>query len=151
MSELEPLEAYCAGLLSNLQPSSRIQLARQIANTLRRSNAQTIADQKNPDGTPFEPRKSQKLSAKKGRIRRKMFTKMRTNRLLKTHATSDSAVVQFASQVQRIAEVHHHGLRDKVNRRRSNLEVKYPERKLLGITQHGIDQVETLVINHLAR
>jgi phage virion morphogenesis protein len=151
MNDLAPLDAYCAALLANLQPSSRRQLARQIATSLRSSGAKRISAQQNPDGSPFEPRKPQKLRSKKGRIRRTMFAKMRTNRFLKTEASPDSAVVTFADQVQRIAQVHQLGLRDKVNRRRSNIEVQYPERKLLGLTDADVALVEDLVLAHLAR
>jgi len=150
MSELDPLEAYCSALLANLQPSARRQLAREIGTGLRASNAKRIAAQRNPDGSPYEPRKSQTLRRKKGGIRRGMFAKMRTSRYLKMQASSESAVIKFAGEVERIAEVHHYGLRDKVNRRRS-LEVQYPERKLIGIPAGDISLVEDLVIEHLSR
>ncbi len=151
MSDLEPLDAWCAGLLTSLQPSARRQLARQIANGVRTNQAKRITAQLNPDGSAYEPRKPQKLRKKKGGIRRGMFAKMRTTRFLKTSSSPDSVVIQFASQVQRMAEVHHYGLRDKVNRRRSNLEAQYPARELLGITGADIDLVEELVLSHLAR
>jgi len=150
MSDLAPLDAYCSALLANLQPSARRQLARQIAAGLRTANAKRIAAQQNPDGSPYEPRKQQKLRKKKGSIRRTMFAKMRTARLLKTAATPEGAFVQFSAQVQRMAEVHHYGLRDKVNRRRGP-EVQYPARELLGITSADIELVESLSLAHLAR
>lgn len=150
MSELEPLDAWCSGMLANLQPAARRQLARQIAASLRTNNAKRIAAQKNPDGSAYESRKPQKLRNKKGSIRRGMFAKMRTARFLKTEASQDGAVVKFVASVQRMAEVHHYGLRDKVNRRR-NLEVQYPVRELLGITESEVQLVEDLVLDHLAR
>lgn len=151
MSDLAPLESWCAGLLGNLQPSARRGLAREIATALRTGQTQRIAAQRNPDGSAYEPRKPQtKLRTKKGRIRRTMFSKLRTARLLKTAVTPESAVVQFAAQVQRIAEVHHYGLRDKVNRRRGP-EVQYPARELLGLTDAEAALVESLVLKHLAR
>jgi phage virion morphogenesis protein len=79
-----------------------------------------------------------------------MFAKLRTSKFLKTEVSPESAVVTFSDEVQRIANVHQHGLRDKVNRRR-NLETDYPERKLLGITHTDVLLVKELVINHLAR
>lgn len=151
MNELEPISAYCDALLGNLEPSSRRQLARQIAARLRPSQAKRIAAQLNPDGSAFEPRKEQKLRSKKGRIRRTMFAKIRTNRFLKAESSADSATVTFADEVQRIANVHQRGLRDKVNRRRSNLEVQYARRELIGFTDADIDLVEELTLSHLAR
>ncbi|MDI8978176.1 phage virion morphogenesis protein, partial [Salmonella enterica subsp. enterica serovar Lubbock] len=41
--------------------------------------------------------------SKKGRIKRQMFTKLRTKKYLKTAASTDSASVQFEGKVQRIA------------------------------------------------
>lgn len=151
MSELAPLEAYCSGLLASLQPSSRRELTRLIATRLRTNQAKRIAAQRNPDGSPYAPRKPQKLRGKKGRIRRSMFAKMRTARFLKTETSPDTAVVTFAAEVQRIAQVHHYGLRDKVNRRRGNLEADYPARELVGITRDEVSLVEELVLEHLAR
>lgn len=151
MSDLAPLDAYCSALLDNLQPAARRELARQIATQVRANQAKRIAAQLNPDGSAFEPRKAQKLRSKKGRIRRTMFAKMRLARWLKMQTNSDSAVITFADQVQRIAQVHQRGLRDKVNRRRNNLEVQYAQRELLGITDSDIALVEDLVISHLAR
>lgn len=60
-----------------------------------------------------------------------MFAKLRTAKYLKTAASADTASVQFAGQVQRIAQVHHYGLRDRVSRR--GPEVQYTERRLLGV------------------
>ena len=149
MSDLAPLDAYCSALLASLQPAARRQLARQIAAGIRTSQAKRIAAQLNPDGSAFAPRKPQKLRNKKGSIRRTMFAKLRTTKYLKTEASPNAAVISFAGQVQRIAQVHQFGLRDKVNRRR-NLEADYPARELLGITHSDVALVEELVLSHLA-
>ncbi|ECN4641737.1 phage virion morphogenesis protein, partial [Salmonella enterica subsp. enterica serovar Enteritidis] len=45
--------------------------------------------------------------------------------------STDSASVQFEGKVQRIARVHHYGLRDRVSRK--GPEVRYAERRLLGV------------------
>ncbi|EPV9368360.1 phage virion morphogenesis protein, partial [Salmonella enterica] len=55
----------------------------------------------------------------------------RTTKYLKTAASADSACVQFDGKVQRIARVHHYGLRDRVSRK--GPEVRYAERRLLGV------------------
>ncbi len=68
-----------------------------------------------------------------------MFTKLRTTKYLKTAASADSASVQFEGKVQRIARVHHYGLRDRISRR--GPEVRYAERRLLGVN----DDVETVI------
>ncbi|MCP6525062.1 phage virion morphogenesis protein, partial [Klebsiella pneumoniae] len=58
---------------------------------------------------------------------------LRTTKYLKTAASADSASVQFEGKVQRIARVHHYGLRDRVSRK--GPEVRYAERRLLGIAE----------------
>lgn len=75
---------------------------------------------------------------KTGRIRRQMFAKLRTAKYLKAVASPDSASVEFEGRVQRIARVHHYGLRDRVSRR--GPEVQYSQRRLLGIN----DEVEDI-------
>lgn len=55
---------WADGLLAKLSPGQRTQLAREIARSLRQSQSQRIAAQKNPDGSPFAPRKLQLRSKK---------------------------------------------------------------------------------------
>ncbi|MCK7117106.1 phage virion morphogenesis protein [Enterobacter bugandensis] len=129
MDDLQRVDDWLAALLANLEPAARNRMMRQLAQELRRSQQQNIRLQRNPDGTVFEPRRVTARS-KKGRIKRQMFTKLRTTKYLMAAATADSASVQFANKVQRIARVHHYGLRDRVNK--SNYKVKYPQRNLLG-------------------
>lgn len=153
MNALAPLDAWCGALLGRITPAERRTLARRIAADLRASQAKRIAAQTNPDGTPYAPRKS-RLRARRGAIRakarRQMFSRLRTAKWMKTEATPEMAVVTFAAQVQRIAQVHQHGLRDKVNRR-GGPEVQYPERQLLGLTPQEIEAVGDAVLALLAR
>ncbi|ECP4387217.1 TPA: phage virion morphogenesis protein [Salmonella enterica] len=137
MDDLQRVDDWLAALLANLEPAARNRMMRQLAQELRRSQQQNIRLQRNPDGTTFEPRRVTARS-KKGRIKRQMFAKLRTTKYLKTAATADSASVQFDGKVQRIARVHHYGLRDRVSRK--GPEVRYAERRLLGVN----DEVETL-------
>ncbi|WP_072263219.1 phage virion morphogenesis protein, partial [Enterobacter asburiae] len=135
---------WLAALLANLEPAARNRMMRQLAQELRRSQQQNIRLQRNPDGTAFEARRVTARS-KKGRIKRQMFAKLRTTKYLKTAATADSASVQFDGKVQRIARVHHYGLRDRV--RRNGPEARYPARRLLGVN----DEVETITRDTLLR
>ncbi|HDR2538776.1 TPA: phage virion morphogenesis protein [Enterobacter ludwigii] len=129
MDDLQRVDDWLEALLANLEPAARNRMMRQLAQELRRSQQQNIRLQRNPDGTGFESRRVTARS-KKGRIKRQMFAKLRTTKYLKTAATADSASVQFDGKVQRIARVHHYGLRDRV--RRNGPEVRYPARRLLG-------------------
>lgn len=129
MDDLQRVDDWLEALLANLEPAARNRMMRQLAQELRRSQQQNIRLQRNPDGTGFESRRVTARS-KKGRIKRQMFAKLRTTKYLKTAATADSASVQFDGKVQRIARVHHYGLRDRV--RRNGPQVRYPARRLLG-------------------
>lgn len=144
MDDLQRVDDWLAALLANLEPAARNRMMRQLAQELRRSQQQNIRLQRNPDGTTFEPRRVTARS-KKGRIKRQMFAKLRTTKYLKTAATADSASVQFEGKVQRIARVHHYGLRDRV--RRNGPDARYPARRLLGVN----DEVETITRDTLLR
>lgn len=144
MDDLQRVDDWLTALLANLEPAARNRMMRQLAQELRRSQQQNIRLQRNPDGTAFEARRVTARS-KKGRIKRQMFAKLRTTKYLKTAATADSASVQFDGKVQRIARVHHYGLRDRV--RRNGPEARYPARRLLGVN----DEVETITRDTLLR
>lgn len=137
MDNLHKVDEWLAALLANLEPAARQRMMRELAQELRRNQQNNIRLQRNPDGSGYEPRKV-KARTKKGRIKRHMFSKLHTAKYLKTAACADSASVQFAGEVQRIARVHHYGLRDRVSRK--GPEVRYAVRKLLGVSE----EVETL-------
>ncbi|EHN8761065.1 phage virion morphogenesis protein [Enterobacter asburiae] len=148
MDDLQRVDDWLAALLANLEPAARNRMMRQLAQELRRSQQQNIRMQRNPDGTTFEPRRVTARS-KKGRIKRQMFAKLRTTKYLKTAATADSASVQFDGKVQRIARVHHYGLRDRV--RRNGPKVQYPERRLLGYNLESERLITDVIFDWLNR
>ncbi|MEG9306330.1 phage virion morphogenesis protein [Klebsiella pneumoniae] len=130
MAELQEVDAWLDALLAGLEPAARKRMMRELAQQLRRSQQKNIRMQRNPDGTAYEPRRVT-ARTKQDRIRRQMFAKLRTTKYLKAVASQNSASVEFESRVQRIARVHHYGLRDRVSRK--GPEVKYAERRLLGL------------------
>lgn len=146
MSGLHALDAYLAGLLAKLDAPQRRLLARAIAVELRRRQAARIAAQRNPDGSPYVPRKPQ-LRHKRGGIRRAMFSRLRMARYLKAQADPNTAVVTFAGTAQRIATVHHFGLHDRINK--NGLMAQYPARELLGLDAADIDAVTEMVVRHI--
>ncbi|MGM7873485.1 phage virion morphogenesis protein [Yersinia enterocolitica] len=137
MNELKPFDDALAGLIASLTPKARKALAVSIAKRLRTSQQQRIKRQQAPDGTPYAARKSQPLRKPRGRIKREMFAKLRTARYMKANSSPDGAVVEFAGRVERMAAVHHFGLRDRPNVH--SKDVQYEKRELLGITK--IDQM----------
>jgi phage virion morphogenesis protein len=146
VSGLYELDAYLAGLLAKLDAPQRRVLARAVAVELRRRQSARIAAQRNPDGTAYEPRKPQ-LRHKRGGIRRAMFTRLRMAKWLKAEADPNAAVVTFAGSAQRIAAVHHFGLRDRVNK--NGLTAQYPARALLGLAPEDVSAITDTVLNFL--
>ncbi|NSX15621.1 bacteriophage P2 Tail completion protein GPS [Cupriavidus taiwanensis] len=146
MNDFRTLEAWAGALLSNLEAPGQRALARAVATEMRRRQGARIAEQRNPDGSAYEPRKPQ-LRLRPGRVRRAMFARLRTTRFLKMETSPGAAVVTFVGRAQRIAAVHQFGLRDRVNR--AGLEVAYPQRELLGFDDADVDRITDLVLAHL--
>lgn len=92
---LHALEDWAGVLLARLEPGARRQLNQQIGRELRRSQQQRVASQRNPDGTPYAPRKPRKLRGKVGRIKRQMFTKLRQAAHLKLRSTPDAIAINY--------------------------------------------------------
>ena len=154
MSEdLEAVEDWVGGLIANLEPPARRQLARAVSIDLRRESSERIAAQKNPDGSSFAPRKAQPLRAKRGRIKRRaagMFAKLRRPAFLRADATENEAAVGFPNAlISRIARVHQEGLRDKVSRKPGAPTATYPARVLLGFNDQTRQRILDTVMKHL--
>ncbi|MBT1869331.1 phage virion morphogenesis protein [Enterobacter mori] len=143
MDNLHKVDEWLAALLANLEPAARQRMMREMAQELRRNQQNNIRLQRNPDGTGYEPRRGT-ARTKKGRIKRQMFAKLRTAKYLKTASTADSSSVEFAGKVQRIARVHHYGLRDQV--RNKGPIVKYTERRLLGWGGESKNAVKDIIL-----
>ncbi|WP_320731615.1 phage virion morphogenesis protein [Enterobacter roggenkampii] len=144
MNEFKPFDDRLNGLIAALSPAARRKLAGEIAKELRKSQQQRIKLQKAPNGSPYQARKRQPLRAKTGRIKRAMFQKLRTSRYMKATGRENSAVVEFTGKVQRIARIHHYGLKDRPNLYSQG--VQYAERQLLGLNQSEKMLIEALVI-----
>ncbi|RLM12570.1 phage virion morphogenesis protein [Gibbsiella quercinecans] len=154
MSELIKIDAWLAALAAQLSPAERKKLTRQWASELRKRQRQQISQQRNPDGTPYTPRKPQEAKGRKkiGRVRRKMFSKLQTTRFMKVASSQNDAVVFFAGPVQRIARVHHYGLRERIYQRgKRGPQVKYDARELLGLNDGAIASIGDILIDHLSK
>jgi phage virion morphogenesis protein len=146
--DLRALEDWAGALLSRLGPSERRQLNQGIARELRRSQQQRIAAQRNPDGSAFAARKPRDLRGKKGRIKRKMFTKLRQARYLKLQSDANSIAISFLGRAARLARVHQYGLRDRPGK--GAPDVQYARRELLGLTAADLELIRTRLLDHLA-
>ncbi|WLS77151.1 phage virion morphogenesis protein [Erwinia pyri] len=149
MSELQAFDDRLSALINNLSPQPRKQMAAAITKRLRASQQQNIKRQQAPDGTPFKPRKRQPLRSKKGRVKREMFAKLRTAKYLKAKGNSDDAAAQFAGNVQRMARVHHCGLRDRATK--GGKEVQYDARTLLGYRNEDLNMIEEIIFTTLSK
>ncbi|HBY4297364.1 TPA: phage virion morphogenesis protein [Klebsiella pneumoniae] len=149
MNDFKPFEDKLAGLIAALSPAGRRRMTADIAKKLRQRQQQRIKSQKAPDGSPFVPRKRQPVRAKKGRIKREMFVKLRTNRYMKASGGDSAAVVEFTGKVQRIARAHQFGLKDKPTVYSAN--VPYPKRVLLGFNNVERCLVEEIIAHHLVK
>lgn len=149
MDDLSAIEDWASSLLAQLQPTARRAVAADIGRELRRSQQARIKDQRNPDGTPYDPRKP-KLRAKAGRIKRRaMFAKLRTSTYLKVEATSSGLAVGFAGRVAAVARVHQDGESAPV--RPGGPRYKYPVRQLLGFTAAEREMIRDKLLAHLTQ
>lgn len=144
MSGLQLVNDRLEALISSLSAPVRKEMARTIAKKLHASQQQNIKRQQAPDGTPFKPRKTQPVRSKKGRIKREMFVKLRTAKYMTTQASPNEAVIEFTGNVQRMARVHHYGLRDRPSRKGN--EVQYEARPLMGISGKDMQMIENEIL-----
>lgn len=143
---LHALEDWAGALLAKLEPGARRQLNQQLGRELRRNQQKRLATQRNPDGTPFAPRK---LRAKAGRIKRQMFSKLRQAKHLRLQSSADAIAIGFMGRVARIARVHQYGLRDRPER--GQADVQYDRRELLGFTHADLELIRDRLLEHLTR
>lgn len=141
MDNLQQVDAWLAALLNQLEPAQRSRMLREVARDVRKIQQTNITAQRAPDGTAWEPKRVT-ARTKKGRIRRKMFTKLKTAKYLKAQANANQAEVSFTGQVQRLARVHHYGLREKIHSR----SIRYTSRKLLGFNSGSISVISEKLI-----
>lgn len=136
VNDLSALEHWAGALLARLSPAARRAALRDVARALRQAQKARIAAQRNSDGTPYAPRKARagpkRLRNKRGRIKRTMFAKLRTARLMRTEVSEHELAVGFVGRVSRIARVHQFGKRERVAPR--GPYYRYPARVLLGLT-----------------
>ncbi|MBK0062621.1 MULTISPECIES: phage virion morphogenesis protein [unclassified Acinetobacter] len=150
MAEMQALLDHLGGLLNQLSDQEKRKLSLAIGRKLRKSQSARITNQQNPDGSSYQPRKNQKLRDKKGRIKNKMFTRIKLARFMKLKQEPQGVGLGFMGNVAFIAQVHQFGLRDRVRRKKNSPVVKYPTRELLGFTSDEINMIENDVLNHVA-
>lgn len=149
MADELSLDSWLEPLIAKLNIRQRRQLLRKIGTEMRRRTAERIAAQRNPDATPFVPRKAQPAwRQKQGRIKRSaMFGRIRKPAFLKMQSTDNEAAVGFAGRTGRIAKAHQFGLRDKVSPNGKSYD--YPKRELLGFGEHDRQWITNMIMDFL--
>lgn len=142
--DLTALETWLNPLLAKLEPQERTKLAREAAREIRKNQTKRITAQKNPDGSAFEKRKPRDLRGKQGRIKKKMFMKLKMARYLKAQGSEQAVTVGFTGRIARIARVHQYGLKDRAER--GAPEVRYAKRELLGLMDEDLEVIRSLLI-----
>lgn len=151
MATVQEIQGKLTALVNNLSPQARRQLARNIGQALRKSQSARIAQQQNPDGSAFEPRKPRKnFRQKQGRIKRRaMFAKLRTAKHLKVRSNGNEVLVGFNGSSAAIAAVHQYGLRSSPSKNK-DFKVQYAQRELLGFSENDLEIIEDLIIEQLS-
>ena len=68
---------------------------------------------------------------------------------MKASGRNDTTVVEFTGKVQRIAQIHQLGLKDRPNPHAQS--VQYPERQLLEFSLENIKAIEMLFIRYVSK
>lgn len=133
MNKADALPDWITQWAETFDARSRRRITRGLATGLRRRQAQRIARQQNPDGTPFAPRKPRRRD-QAGGIRRRaaMFRGLRQVRHLRALSDERGVSVGFAGAAARIAAVSQFGQVDHVER--GGPLARYPIRELLGFS-----------------
>ncbi len=156
-NDLQLIERWAQVFLHRLQPIARRRLIREIAYLIRRSQQQRIAEQLNPDGSAFAPRKPriridrkvQRLRSQSGKVaQRVMFIKLRRARWLKVASDAQGFEIGFRGPAARIAQVHQFGQVDRVAV--GGVKYPYPVRQLLGLTEEERGLIRDRLVSTLA-
>ncbi len=140
---LNDLVKYLTPMLNKLSDAEMTKLNKKVGADLRKSQQRRIAAQVSPDGSSFAPRRLREGK----RIRRKMFTKLRSQRYFRNFSNAEMVSVGFLSNVVFVARIHQDGLRARVSK--NGPSITYPKRELLGFAPTDIQMIEDSVMRHL--
>lgn len=140
MAELEYLSEHLNALLASFSDAERRKLAMSIARKIRTSQSQRITRQQNPDGSTYIPRKN--LRQRKGKIKGKMFMKLKTAKFMKIESMPNGVNIGFDQRVSKLARIHQEGLVDTLKYNGRTFKVRYAQRILLGFTDTEVEMIE---------
>lgn len=150
MSDADPLaqlDRWLVQALEQLGPARRKAVLTEIGRELRKRNQRRIAAQSGPDGEAWEPRKPDRhgnlRKTETGKVRRtaRMLLGLREARRMVLTATPAGMELGYSGRNARLAEVHHYGQVDAVDKA-GKIQTKYPARPLLGLAPEDVAWVE---------
>ncbi|MFW2077497.1 phage virion morphogenesis protein [Acinetobacter sp. ULE_I010] len=144
---MQELPKHIKPILESLSADERAKLSKNIGRDLRSKQSKRISTQKNTDGSTYQARKTKLRDRIKGKVRSKMFNKLKNLQYLKVMSSANSIEIGFIGRIARIARVHQFGLRDRVARNAS--QVKYAKRELIGLSTNDKQDIEKLLIKHI--
>ena len=148
MSDFARLPQYTNEILQKMSPGERAKISRTIGREVRNSQKQRITSQQNTDGSSYASRKKRLRDRIKGKVRNKMFSKIKSLTYLKVMSNADSIDIGFAGRIARIARVHQYGLRDRADKNAPS--VQYAKRELLGLTEKEMTKIASLLEKHIS-
>lgn len=134
----QQLSDWLAPLVRGASQSARRDFSRAARRYLWKSQSDRIRQQLNPDGTPYQRRKSGE--------KQRMFDKIRRKPNLKARNSDAGVEVGFFGRVAAVADEHQHG---KVGQVRAGVRTRYARRELLGFTERDISTLQALAFEHL--
>lgn len=123
-TELQVLEDWVEPLIQRMRPVERRRLLLTLARGLRQRQSRRIASQRDPDGQPYEKRKTRQ--GKRG----PMFRRLRQAKHLRIEAHPNAAQLGYRGRTARIVKSHQYGLRERIAP--GGPVVQYPQRRLIG-------------------
>ncbi len=115
----------------------RAKLSKQIGRDLRKNQGKRISAQKNPDGSSYTPRRK-RLREQRGKIKRKMFTKLKNTAHLKLLSTADAIAIGFVGTCSTYCPSSSGRFKGSC-RNVVHPVWLYPKRELLGFTDHDLN------------
>lgn len=155
MSQTDPskqfqrLSALAESYVQALNSPQRAALLREIGKKLQRSQKARISAQTDPDGRPWPKRRVQKGT---GRVRTKMFRRLRTAKHMKLKTDDSSISLGFSGNTGKIARAHHYGLRERMKvTGGQTISIKNPTRRLIGLSTQDLADIDAHVMDHMIK
>lgn len=147
--QLTQLTQFAESYLQALASPQRAVLLREIGKRLQRSQKARISAQTDPDGRPWPKRRAKKGA---GRVRAKMFRRMRTGKHMKLKSDDRTLSIGFSGHTAKIARAHHYGLRERMTMSGGkSISVKNPTRRLIGLSNQDLADIDAHVLDHMIK